>query len=95
MATVKYLMSYRAVDDFLPLAQANVAGHRARLQEFHERGVLLLAGPLGEPGNGDAIGVFTTREAAEEFVSGDPFVVNGVVAEWSVRPWNEVLQPDA
>ncbi|NYJ08943.1 YciI family protein [Petropleomorpha daqingensis] len=92
---MKYLMTYRAVDGFLPLAQANIAGHRARLQEFHDRGVLLLAGPLGEPGNGDAIGVFTTREAAEEFIAGDPFVVNGVVAEWAVRPWNEVLRPDA
>ena len=90
---MKYLMSYRAVDDFLPLAQANIAAHLARLQEFHDRGVLLLAGPLGEPGNGDAIGVFTTREAAEEFIDGDPFVANGVVAEWTVRPWNEVLQP--
>jgi uncharacterized protein YciI len=94
MAAMKYLMSYRAVEDFGPLAQANLAGHRARLQEFHERGVLLLAGPLAEPGNGDAIGVFTSREAAEEFVAGDPFVVNGVVAEWSIRSWNEVLQPE-
>jgi uncharacterized protein len=94
MAAMKYLMSYRAVEDFRPRAQAHLAGHRARLQEFHDRGVLLLAGPLGEPGNGDAIGVFTSREAAEEFVAGDPFVVHGVVAEWSVRPWNEVLQPD-
>ena len=40
---------------------------------------------------GDAMGVFTTREAAEEFIAGDPFVVNGVVASWTVRPWNEVL----
>ena len=84
---MKYLMSYRAVEDFLPLAQANITGHRARLQEFHDRGVLLLAGPLGEPGNGDAIGVFTTRESAEEFIAGDPFVLGGVVARWTIRPF--------
>jgi uncharacterized protein YciI len=36
--------------------------------------------------------VFTSREAAEEFIAGDPFVVNGVVASWTIRPWNEVLQ---
>jgi hypothetical protein len=95
MATMKYLMTYRSVADFLPLAQANIDGHRARLQEFHDRGVLLLAGPLGDPGNGDAIGVFTSREAAEEFIAGDPFVVHGVVAEWSIRAWTEVLQADA
>ena len=53
--------------------------------------VLLMVGTFDEPMNGDAMGVFTTREAAEEFVAGDPFVVHGVVAEWTVRPWNEVL----
>jgi uncharacterized protein YciI len=38
-----------------------------------------------------AMAVFTNREAAEEFIAGDPFVVNGVVAKWSLREWNEVL----
>jgi uncharacterized protein len=40
------------------------------------------------------MGIFTTREAAEEFASGDPFVLNGVVAQWSIRPWREVLVAD-
>jgi hypothetical protein len=52
-----------------------------------------MVGTFDEPMNGEAMGVFTTREAAEEFIAGDPFVVNGVVASWAVRPWNEVLQP--
>ncbi len=91
---MKYVLTYRAVEDFLPLAQQNYPAHSARVQEFHDRGVLLMVGTMDEPRNGDAMGVFTTREAAEEFVAGDPFVVNGVVAEWAIRPWNEVLQPD-
>jgi uncharacterized protein YciI len=37
--------------------------------------------------------VFTTREAAEGFVTGDPFVLEGVVASWEVLEWNEVLLP--
>jgi uncharacterized protein YciI len=90
---MKYVMRYSAVEDFLPLAQENGPAHVARLQEFAGRGVLLMAGPLDEPLDGDAIAIFTSREAAEEFIAGDPFVLNGVVAEWSVRPWNEVLQP--
>ena len=87
-------MTYRSVDDFAPLAQQHGAAHLARLREFHEKGVLLLAGPLGEPANGDAVGVFTSREAAHEFIAGDPFIEHGVVAEWTVRPWNEILAPD-
>jgi len=31
------------------------------------------------------------REAAEEFVKGDPFVLNGVIRDWHMREWNEVL----
>jgi ADP-ribose pyrophosphatase YjhB (NUDIX family)/uncharacterized protein YciI len=91
---VKYLMTYRAVPDFAALARQHGPAHLARLREFHERGVLLMAGPLEEPMNGDAIGVFTTPEAAEEFIAGDPFVRHGVVAGWTVRPWREALRPD-
>jgi hypothetical protein len=39
------------------------------------------------------MGIFTTREAAEEFIRGDPFVLNGVVRAWTVRGWNEILAP--
>jgi uncharacterized protein YciI len=91
---MKHVMTYRAVDGFLPLAREHGPAHVERLREFHGRGVLLMAGPFDEPMNGDAMGIFTNREAAEEFIAGDPFVVNGVVASWTVRPWNEVLQPD-
>ena len=91
---MKYVLTYRAVEDFLPLAQQHGPAHVARLHAFRDRGTLLMVGTLDEPMNGDALGVFTTREAAEEFVAGDPFVTHGVVAEWTVRPWNEVLQPD-
>ena len=91
---MKYLMTYESVDDFLPLAMEHGAGHVARLHEFRARGTLLMAGPLQDPMNGDAIAVFTSREAAEEFVAGDPFVLGGVVARHSIRPWDEVLVAD-
>ena len=52
-----------------------------------------MVGTMDEPLNGDAMGIFVSREAAEEFIAGDPFVLNGVVATWTLRPWNEILQP--
>jgi uncharacterized protein YciI len=90
---VKHVLQYTAVEGFLPLAQQHGAAHRARLEEFHARGVLLMAGPLDDPPTGDALAVFTRREAAEEFVADDPFVTGGVVASWRIRPWREVLAP--
>jgi uncharacterized protein YciI len=41
--------------------------------------------------SGRALGVFTSRASAEEFVEGDPFVAHGVVTKWAIQPWNEVL----
>jgi uncharacterized protein YciI len=35
--------------------------------------------------------IFTTREAAEDFAKGDPFVMNGIVRSWQVRGWNEIF----
>jgi uncharacterized protein YciI len=29
--------------------------------------------------------VLTSREAAEEYIKGDPFVVNGMVTNWHIR----------
>jgi uncharacterized protein YciI len=87
---MKVIMIYEVAADGMPKAQANFAARRARLDEFHARGVLLMAGPYANPLEG-AMGVFTSREAAEEFIQGDPLVLNGVVARWSLREWNEVL----
>jgi len=58
---------------------------------FHERGDLLMIGVLLDPANGDAMAVFASREAAEEFAAEDPFVLNKVVESWSIRPWQEIL----
>lgn len=87
---MKILMFYETAPEGLALAMQHFPAHRARLDEFHKRGVLLMAGPYGNPPVG-AIGVFTSREAAEEFVKGDPFVLNGVVARHHFHDWNEVL----
>jgi uncharacterized protein len=87
---MKVVMHYEVAPDGMAKAPANIAGHRARLREFHARGVLLMAGPFANPLEG-ALGVFTSREAADEFIAGDPFVVNGVVARWTLQDWNEVL----
>jgi uncharacterized protein YciI len=65
--------------------------HRARVDEFHARGELLMVGTFADPIAEGAMSVFRTREGAEEFVAGDPFVLDGVVGRWYLREWNEVL----
>jgi hypothetical protein len=87
---MKVVMFYEMAPDGLSKAMANLEGHRARLTEFHAKGVLLMAGPFANPSEG-ALGIFTDKGAAEEFIKGDPFVMNGVVGKWRLAEWNEVL----
>jgi uncharacterized protein YciI/uncharacterized protein YndB with AHSA1/START domain len=87
----KYVLTYHSVPGFAPLARQHFPAHYARLVAFRERGDLLLVGTLAEPVNGDALAVFTSREAAEEFVAEDPFVLNQVVASYTIRPWQEIF----
>lgn len=84
--TLRYVLFYESGD--LSLAAENFPAHRARYLEFMRRGILLSLGPFTD--RGGSMGVFTSREAAEEFVSGDPFVRHGVVSKWHVREWREV-----
>jgi uncharacterized protein YciI len=91
---LKYVVFYEPSDDVLTTAPAHMPAHRARLEEFHRRGTLLMVGTFGNPATEGSMAVFTTRESAEEFVAGDPFVLNGVIRGWQLREWNEIFTAD-
>ena len=88
---MKYVLLYESADNVRERAPAHFEPHATRMREFHGRGDLLLMGPFADPQGHGAMGIFDTREAAEEFAAGDPFVHEGVVRHWEVRPWNEAL----
>jgi uncharacterized protein len=90
MAEPLYVMLYTSAPDVGSKAPAHFPAHLERLTAFRERGDLLLVGTFADPQEHGSMAVFTTRDAAEEFASGDPFVLNGVVASWEVRQWNEL-----
>lgn len=87
---MKYVLFYESADDFRAKAPLHFPAHRARWERFRASGDLLMIGPFANPQEG-AMAVFTTRDAAEEFARGDPFVLNGVVRAWQIREWNEAL----
>ena len=88
---MKYVLFYETGD--IGKAQENFPAHRERFQRFHAEGRVLMLGPFADPEEG-AMSIFPTREDAEGFARGDPFVLNGVVARWEVREWNEALVPE-
>ena len=88
---MKFILRYESPDDFdMAKARAHFPAHQARWAIYREAGTLLLIGPFADPQQG-ALAVFTTQESAEEFASTDPFVLNGLVARWTVTPWREAL----
>lgn len=86
-----YVLLYDSADDVASKAPVLFPAHRARLDEFHSRGDLLMVGTFGDPQNEGSMGIFTSREAVEEFVREDPFVLGGVVKDWHIREWHEIL----
>jgi len=89
---LKYALFYESADDVLEKAPVHGAAHRAWWKDFVDAGTLLMVGPFANPKDG-ALAVFTTREAAEAFAKGDPFVVNGVVKSWRIAEWLEAIAP--
>jgi uncharacterized protein len=85
----RYVMFYESADDVLSKAPAVFPDHVARLQEFKARGELLMVGTFADPQADGSMAIFATREGAEEFAAGDPFVLRGVVARWTVKEWWE------
>jgi len=88
---VKYVLFYEPADDVASKAPPVFPAHRARLDDFQARGVLLMIGTFADPQRDGSMAVFTSRAAAEEFARDDPFVREGVVRSWRVLDWNEVL----
>ena len=94
---MRYVLFYTPADDVMSKAPAHFPAHSERIEQFAERGTLLMVGTFGDPQAEGSMSIFTTREAAEDFVSDDPFVLNGVVRSWEIREWDEILarRPEA
>jgi uncharacterized protein YciI len=84
-----FVLLYESSDDVAAKAPVHFPAHKVRLDEFHARGELLMVGTFGDPQAEGSMAIFRTRQGAEEFVAGDPFVLNGVVRAWQIRQWNE------
>ncbi len=91
--STKYVVLYESSEDVLEKAPVHYPAHSQHADRFQADGTLELIGPFGDPQNQGSMAIFTTREAAEEFVAGDPFVQNGVVRSFEIREWHEVLAP--
>lgn len=74
--------------------------HLARLQELHDQGRLLTAGPTpmpdqeGEMSGSLIIADFEDLDAAQAWAENDPYVDAGVYEELLIRPYKKVFPND-
>jgi hypothetical protein len=87
-----YVLEYDLAPGYLERREAFRGAHLALSWEAVEQGGLVLGGAVGEPPEG-ALLVFQGEgpEVAERFAARDPYVLNGLVRKWTVRPWLTVV----
>jgi uncharacterized protein YciI len=87
-----FALFYEVVDDFVARRAEFRSEHLRFAEEAHRRGEIVLAGALAEPVD-RALLVFRVadKQIVEEFARNDPYVTNGLVTRWEVRPWTVVV----
>ena len=87
-----WLLLYELADDYLERRTPLRPEHLSLAEAAHERSELVLAGALADPAD-QAVLVFRTDDArvAESFAAADPYVRDGLVVSWQVRPWTVVI----
>ena len=87
-----YVLMYDLAPGYLEGRGAFRNDHLARAWQAQERGELVLAGAFSDPAD-TVLFVFesTSPDVAERFAREDPYVQNGLVAAWRVRPWMTVV----
>lgn len=64
--------------------------HKAVVEKYIAKGEVIGIGPFGDRGN---MAIFKTRAAAEQFVTEDPFILEGLVKSFVIRDWNDTMLP--
>lgn len=62
--------------------------HKVVVDAFVERGEVVGIGPFEDGGN---MAIFRSFEAAEAFTREDPFIKEGLVASFTIRPWHDQM----
>ena len=89
-----FALHYDVVDDFANKRTPFRPAHLKEVRESNARGELVMAGALGEPPGALLIFRASDKSVAENFATNDPYVKQGLVRTWKVRPWTVVVGQD-
>ena len=87
-----YVLQYVYVENALEKRQPHRQAHLALINKEAEKGNVVLAGAVDNPPNGGLLILRNlTAEAIEQLVRQDPYVINGVVKYYSIKPYMAVV----
>jgi uncharacterized protein len=89
-----FALTYDVVDGFTDKRAPYRVQHLQLARDAAARGELVMAGALGEPAGALLVFRAADRSVAERFAAHDPYVTEGLVRAWSVRPWTVVIGQD-
>lgn len=86
-----YVLQYDVVDDMVTKRAPYREEHLQLIRDGHARGEIVMAGAVGDPVDG-ALLVFRAEspDVVDRFVAADPYVTQGLVIRWKVKPWTVV-----
>jgi uncharacterized protein len=87
-----FLLVYHVVADYVERRAPFREDHLRLAGEARDRGEIVMGGALADPVD-KALIVFRCedRKTVEAFVHCDPYVRNGLVEKWEIRPWTVVI----
>ena len=87
-----FILVYHVVDNYVARRAPYRDEHIRLVREAHKRGDLIMAGALADPVD-KALLVFRSQDKApiEAFIRNDPYVNNGLIAQWEIREWTVVV----
>ncbi|MFY3745456.1 YciI-like protein [Anaeromyxobacter sp. Red801] len=86
-----FALLYETVPDYVQRRAAFRDEHLAAARKAREEGRLLLAGAFDPPDGALLVFKADGAEEVEAFARADPYVRNGLVTSWRVRPWTVVV----
>lgn len=87
-----FILFYKTIEQYKEKRIPHRDSHLAYVTAATKRGDLVLGGALDEPAD-EAVLVFKVIDVSivQNFAEHDPYVVNGMIKEWSIRPWTVVV----
>lgn len=88
-----FILFYETVDNYVELRKPYRKAHLDILTVALENKQVVLGGALEDPAD-KAVIIWKVDDikVVEEFVANDPYVLNGLISKYEIRPWNVVIE---